>query len=93
MNLFTYLSLSKLNWIESIVLIKEKLSRHGYKKAVDRINEAQMVLGTPGEMYLEVMNELLNLQQDSAEEFRLIEDEVRKLLDYGRSIGYFNRNI
>lgn len=52
-----------------------------------------MVLGTPGEMYLEVMNELLSLKENSAEEFRLIEDEVRKLLDYGKSIGYFNRSI
>ncbi|MEX2232450.1 MAG: hypothetical protein WD824_09835 [Cyclobacteriaceae bacterium] len=79
-----------MEWIKTVVLIKTKLSQHGYNDSVSRITEAQMVLGTPGEMYLEVMNELLSIKKQSAKEYKLIEKEIHDLLDYGKSINYFN---
>jgi len=81
-----------MNWIELVNQIKDKLSQFGYKDTAIRITAAQMVLGTPGEMYLEVMNELLNIKKHSPNEYELIEKEVDQLLEYGRSINYFNRS-
>lgn len=79
-----------MDWIEKILTIKKILKKSGFDDAVKRINDAQMVLGTPGEMYLEVMNELLFIKHDSPAAYKLIEKEVNELADYGRSLNYFN---
>ena len=79
-----------MNWIEKVVTIKQTLSQHGHAATAARITAAQMVLGTPGEMYLEVMNELLRIRRASPDEYQLIEPEVNELIQYGRSINYFH---
>lgn len=79
-----------MDWVKIIITIKEKLLLHGYKQTADRITYAQMSLGTPGEMYLEVMNELLVIKKQSAKEYELIRSEMDQLLDYGKSIEYFS---
>lgn len=78
-----------MDWIKKVVLIKKKLSKHGFNDVVARITAAQMVLGTPGEMFREVINELLNLKKDSPDTYRTIEKEVQELIEYGKSINYF----
>jgi hypothetical protein len=82
-----------MNWIKKLLEIKETLSIHGFDDIVDRITHAQMVLGTPGEMYLEVMNELLAIRKERPDAYSVIETEVSQLLDYGRSINYFNPKL
>lgn len=78
-----------MDWIKKVVLIKKKLSLHGYNDVASRITNAQMVLGTPGEMFLEVMNELLNLKKHSPDTYQIVENEVQELIEYGKSINYF----
>lgn len=79
-----------MDWIKEILLIKEKLTDAGFSDTVARITNAQLVLGTPGEMYLEVMHVLLSLKKQAPNEYRLIQKHVETLLGYGRSINYFN---
>jgi hypothetical protein len=79
-----------MDWIATLSLIKEKLQMTGYDQTGNRIIEAQMILGTPGEMYIEVMNELLDLKRRSPREYEIVEIEVEQLLDYGKSLKYFN---
>lgn len=79
-----------MDWIATVVSIRNKLTEHGFSDTASRITEAQMVLGTPGEMYLAVMNELLHIRKNHTTEYQLIEREVNELLDYGKSINYFN---
>lgn len=79
-----------MDWIATVGSIKNKLTAHGFNDTASRITEAQMVLGTPGEMYLEVMNVLLYIKKNHTAEYQLIEREVNELLDYGKSINYFN---
>ncbi|MDQ2657928.1 MAG: hypothetical protein M3Y60_10955 [Bacteroidota bacterium] len=79
-----------MDWIKTVVSIKEKLAIHGFHDTVVKLTEAQMVLGTPGEMYLEVMHELMMLKNRSPVEYQLIEEEVTALVNYGKSINFFN---
>jgi hypothetical protein len=77
-----------MDWIKVLLEIKNKLSLHGYGMTVKRLNDAQMILGTPGEIYLEVMGELLKLRRESCPEYELVKMEVEELIRYGRSINY-----
>ena len=79
-----------MNWIAKVVSIKDKLTQHGFTDRVEKINRALLVLGTPGEMYLEVMAVLVAIKKDSPKEFELIENEVNELIAYGRSINYYD---
>ena len=79
-----------MDWINTLSTIKKKLGERGYQKSVDKIIEAQMCLGTPGEMYLEVMNVLLAMRNSGSDDYLVIKDEVNALLDYGKSIRYFD---
>jgi hypothetical protein len=79
-----------MNWIAKVVSIKEKLTQHGFIERVAKINRALLVLGTPGEMYLEVMAQLVAIKNESPKEFELIENEVNELIEYGRSINYYD---
>lgn len=78
-----------VDWIATLNQIKQKLLNRGCGQTVDRLIEAQMVLGTPGEMYIEVMNELLDIKRKSPSEYEIIEKEVEQLLEYGRSLKYY----
>jgi hypothetical protein len=77
-----------MNWIEIVVKIKEKLVFHGFNQLFEKILVAQMVLGTPGEMYIEVMNVLLEIKKTKGQEYELIKYEIEELINYGRSINY-----
>lgn len=79
-----------MDWIVTLNVIKEKLQSAGYAESVNRIVEAQMILGTPGEMFIEVMNELLDLKNRSVSQYELIAKEVNELLEYGKSLKYYN---
>ena len=79
-----------MDWIQTLGQIKNKLEQHGYVDSVARIIDAQMVLGTPGEMYLEVMNVLLSIKRESDKEHEIIKQEVSQLLEYGKSLNFFN---
>jgi hypothetical protein len=79
-----------VDWIKEILLIKEKLAGNGFTDTVTRITNAQMILGTPGEMYLEVMDVLLSLKKQFPNQYELVEEHIKTLLHYGRSINYFN---
>ncbi|SHG56728.1 hypothetical protein SAMN05444372_107104 [Flavobacterium micromati] len=78
-----------MDWIKKIIEIKEKLSDNGYRNSLDKITNAQMIFGTTGEMYLEVMNVLLIIKQTNLPELVLIEKDIDELLKYGNDIGYF----
>jgi hypothetical protein len=77
-----------MDWISKVVLIKEKLTEQGLPELADRITAAQMMLGTPGEMFLEVMHEIRQIEKVSPNAYRFIEPEVQVLVDYAKSIGY-----
>jgi hypothetical protein len=79
-----------MNWIENVKTIKLKLQTAGFMNLVDSITNAQMTLGTPGEMYLEVMNVCMAIKKDDKIAFDLIKHEVEELLVYGKKIEYFN---
>lgn len=79
-----------MNWIETVVSIKDILTKHGFDETVNKITQAQMTFGTPGEMYLEVMQVLLNLKKEATTEYILVQKEIGELLAYGKSINYFN---
>lgn len=81
-----------MNWIEKVVSIKDNLLQHGYVESVERITQAQLVLGTPGEMYLEVMHELVSIKKNFPEQFQLIKNEVKELIEYGKSLNYYHFN-
>ena len=78
-----------MDWLEKVLAIKEKLTESGYHKSVEDITNAQMVFGTFGEMYLEVMNVLLNIHRNNLPESNLIEKDTFELINYGKKIGYF----
>lgn len=79
-----------MDWIKTVVSIREKLAIHGFHDTVEKLTEAQMILGTPGEMYLEVMHELTLLKNRAPAEYQLIEEEVNALVNYGKTINVFN---
>ena len=78
-----------MNWIKTVNQIKNKLEDKGLTSSCNRILDAQMILGTPGEMYLEIINVLLDWKNNNTEEYQLIRKETEELLNYGRSINYF----
>lgn len=82
-----------MDWIATLNRVKEKLQMNGYDQTVNRIIDAQMVLGTPGEMYIEVMNELMDVRKRLPQEYKIIEQEVEQLLDYGKSLNYYNPSV
>lgn len=78
-----------MDWLKKVLEIKQKLSDNGHTYIVNKITDAQMVLGTPGEMYLEVMGVLLDVKKNGGKELKLIHHDIEELLNYGRSINYF----
>ena len=82
-----------MDWIATLNRVKEKLQMNGYDQTINRIIDAQMVLGTPGEMYIEVMNELMDVRKRLPQEYKIIEQEVEQLLDYGKSLNYYNPSV
>lgn len=78
-----------MDWLKKVLEIKQKLSDNGHTDIANRITDAQMILGTPGEMYLEVMGVLLDVKKNGGKELKLIQHDIEELLNYGRSINYF----
>lgn len=79
-----------MNWISKVNEIKENLLSNQLTSSHDELVDVQMTLGTPGEMYLEAMNVLLNWKKINEREYFLNESQIEELLQYGQSINYFN---
>ena len=77
-----------MDWINKIEIIISKLEEFGYFESIDKINDAKMILGTPGEMYMEVLTILLNIKNKNGDEYKLISKEIEELISYGNSINY-----
>jgi len=77
-----------MNWIEKVNTIKIKLLKRELNSAYQDILNAQMILGTPGEMYSEIMNVLLKWKKENSIEYAENKIEIEELIDYGYSIGY-----
>ena len=78
-----------MDWLKKIKQIKEKLRQHDFNLIASEIDNKQMILGTPGEMYLNVIVYLLEIKQNNSVVWELIEADVTELVNYGKSIGYF----
>ena len=81
-----------MDWIQVLDVIKARLEAYGYTDTVNKLIDAQLILGTPGEMYMEVMNELVELKHAFPDQYGLIKNEIQSLLDYGKSIGYYKES-
>jgi hypothetical protein len=78
-----------MDWIEKIVEIRTKLSENGFERSASNILNAQLNLGSPGEMFLEVMNVILKIKNDKLPDWEIIKEDADELFKYGRDIGYF----
>ncbi|MEO9218964.1 MAG: hypothetical protein ABI315_10350 [Bacteroidia bacterium] len=79
-----------MNWIEEVNVIKNRLLKSELTSSYQEILNAQLVLGTPGEMYSEIMNILLKWKKQNNEEYISNRNEIEQLINYGYSIGYIN---
>ncbi len=77
-----------MNWIDQINAIRAKLSNAGYVDTVSEITNAQMVLGTAGEMFLSVMDVLMKIKESNTNEYLIAKKEIEALIEYGKSINY-----
>lgn len=78
-----------MNWIEIVVAIKSKLIENEHKDLADKITEAQLVLGTSGEMFLNVIEALNEIRANNTEQFSLIQNYYDILIKYAKDIGYY----
>lgn len=79
-----------MNWIEEVNIIKNRLLKSELTSSYQEILNAQMVLGTSGEMYSEIMTILLKWKKQNNEEYISNRNEIEQLINYGYSIGYIN---
>jgi hypothetical protein len=79
-----------MNWINKIQDIKKQLKSSGFENLGIEVEEAQMVLGTQGEMFLSVVTKLREIKQNHKDAYSLIKDNVEEIFTYGKSINYLS---
>lgn len=78
----------EMNYIERIVSIRTTLENNGYSEEANDILNAQMVLGTPGEMFDSVCSKVLGMKKNNKEVYKLIYKDADCLLSYAKEIGH-----
>jgi hypothetical protein len=77
-----------MDWIAKLTNIKNTLMNNGFSNIVDEIVNSQLILGTSGEMYLNVMSVLIELKDKQKDAYVLIKTDIEDLILYGESINY-----
>ncbi len=81
-----------MNWILKIQEIRAKLHENGYYNLEKDLINAQLVLGTAGEMFMSIISKLKEIKETDTKAYNLIEPEVEELLKFGRSLNYLEDN-
>lgn len=76
-----------MDFVGKIVSIRSELVKLNEKGLADEIIEAQLVLGTPGEMLITVCSKLLEIKRRNLDIYKKIEIEAEELIEYSRSVG------
>ena len=73
---------------EKIASIRTTLENNGHSDAANDILNAQMVMGTEGEMFSSVCSKLLGMKTNNKKSYKLIYKDADWLLNYSEEIGY-----
>jgi hypothetical protein len=77
-----------MNINEKLTEVKRGLNLSGFHSLVKEIEDAQMVLGTKGEMFSPVIDKLNQLKKNNSLAYSVIKTEIDELITYAKSIGY-----
>lgn len=78
-----------MDWVNEILVIRDHLESSGYDDLSKKILNAQLQLGTPGEMILNVMQVLEDIKENEKAAFTIIKNQYENILFYLKSIGYY----
>jgi len=78
-----------MDWVNEILVIRDHLESSGYDDLSKKILNAQLQLGTPGEMILNVLNVLEDIKENEKSAFKIIEKQYDNIILYLKNIGYY----
>ena len=81
-----------MDWINKVQDIKKQLNSSGFEKLGIELEDAQMKLGTQGEMFLSVVTKLKEIKQNHQEAYSLTKEHIEEIFTYGKSINYLSED-
>ncbi len=79
-----------MDWIKVVVRIKSILNENGFDDLSNKITNAQLVLGTPGEIFLNVIQALTDIKETNKVAFALIEKEFDSMIQFAKDMGFYS---
>lgn len=76
------------DWVSTVKKIKEILKANNYLMELVELEQAQVVFGTPGEVFMSTLDVLSKMQKSNHPCVDGIKNEIDALTEYSRYLGY-----
>ena len=80
-----------MDWRIELNKIYTVLEENNLKQLLQELQEAQLIGGTGGEIFMIMSNKLIEIKKTNPKTYSLIKTETDKIINYGIEIKYLKR--